>query len=347
MRKSLLWCGVIAGALAASGCSSVQCGPGTKQVQLPSGDLVCQPVDQPAGGINCDVDAGNVEIQAGVCVSKIQCDPATTMFDPTTNQCVGIGNLTGCAPCGTPASGTICITGKIYDYVSQQAFTDGQQALHIAAYEPLGFLAGMRKPIAEDMSNTKGCYTFNNVMPPSDNLIAIAVDDPAGTTPTTLQLSGTGVTVTAARTYTVDLFALPSTVVAKWTTGAGIDYATTGAYVPFYYDKPVPAANDRSIVTTNFASGVTIYENNAAAGGTKYLSTARDTIAADTATTAVGGGTAPPPATPSLFGGNGGTCASGPCTWEKHLGGSAPGVIFFDRFFDCAQTATPKPTSCN
>jgi len=332
------------------GCNAPVCGPGTKQVQQPGGDLRCVAVDQPAQLTDCDIDGGNVQILGGKCVSKISCDPATTMFDPNKNQCVGLGTVVGCTPCPTPDTGKICLTGNLVDFVTNTPLTPGQKSMRVALYEPLAFLSNPNAPPLVELASTdKGCFTFNNVDPPGTGLIAIAVGDPAGS-PATYQLAGTALTIQADKTYNVGAYIVPKTVVAAWTATTSIDYAMKGAYISFFYDGPVPDSTDRTIPTAPLAAGVNLKQTISAPGTPKYFGPTRDAInVALTATGALGGLIADPGSGEvGSFSGLNGTCVNGAgshaCKWETHPGGTAPGVMLFDRFFDC--TSTPTAPSC-
>jgi len=318
-------------------------------VQQPGGDLRCVPVDQPAQLTDCDIDGGNVQILGGKCVSKISCDPATTMFDPAKNECVGLGTVVGCAPCATPDSGKICLTGNLVDYLSNTALKPGEKTLRIALYEPLAFLSNpAAPPLTELPSTDKGCFTFNNIDPPGTGLIAIAVGDPAGS-PATYQLAGTALTILPNKSYNVGTYILPKTIVDGWKATTSIDYGTKGGYVSFFYDGPVPDATDRTIPTTPFAAGVGLKQTIGMPGTPKFFGPTRDAI--NTTLTATGplGGLISDPNSGEVgaFSGLNGTCMNGgshACKWETHPGGVAPGVILFDRFFDC--TSTPTAPSC-
>ena len=41
-----------------AGCTSLSCGTGTTPQQRQDGTVACVPVDEPAAGIDCDVDGG-------------------------------------------------------------------------------------------------------------------------------------------------------------------------------------------------------------------------------------------------------------------------------------------------
>jgi hypothetical protein len=335
---------VVAGA---AGCNSPTCGPGTKQVQEKGGALRCVPVDQPAELTDCDVDGGNVEIVAGKCVSKIACDPATTMYDPATHRCVGIGTVSGCQPCGTPGPGKFCVTGKIWDFVTNTELMPGQRTVRVKVHDPFAFLGGNTDGLTGGTiaSTDKGCYTLNNLDTPAAGLIAVGVDDPAGAT-STLALAAVGLPVSSGKSYSLDAFIVERATVNAWQTQSGVSYAN-GAYVGIYVNSPVETGTRVDNPTSGFTSGVMLLENGMTPASTKYFAASgRGTIdPALTATTATGAAiTAVTPGAVKAYSGTGGTCGGGPCKWEARPGGSAAGVIFFNRFKEC--TTTPSAPSC-
>lgn len=336
----------VAGATAGSGCNSATCGPGTKQVQEKNGSLRCVPVDQPAELTDCDVDGGNVEIVAGKCVSKITCDPATTQFDPATNTCVGIGTVTGCAPCGTPAANKMCVSGKIWDFLSNTELAAGQRNLRVSVWDPFAFLADANAPpLGEIAATDKGCYTIDNLDVPTAGLIAVGVQDPAGTASPTLALAGVGLPVTQGKSFKLDAFVLERSTVTGWEAQSGQSYAN-GAYVALYVNSPVESGTTVDNSTTGFTAGVQVKENGVTPASTKYFGANRATIdGAASQTSAVGGGiVAVTRGAIRTYSGTGGTCGSGACKWEARPGGSTSGVIFINRFKEC--TTTPSAPSC-
>jgi hypothetical protein len=329
-------------ALTGVGCNAPTCGPGTKQVQQPNGELKCLPVDAPASSITCDADAG-VHIFAGACVSTITCGD-NTRLDPDTGQCVGTGTgmMTAHVPaaCPTPSGTSVCINGVVRHLVDNSFLASGEK-VRVAVYAPLSFLADPTiKPIAE--IETDDTYTFKSISMASLGglpLVALGVSDPAATAASpTLQITGSGGQVVAGGTYTIDTYATPKSLVAAWTAASnGIDYDAKGAFVmKFYSDAAEPPTNLVATETMPVA-GVMLVEG--LAGVTpptaRYFSTTLMTIdPALTATTTVGAGILPAGAmTPDSFTGSGGGVAK----WESLPGGTAPHVVFVGRFHPSAQ----------
>ena len=339
-------------ALGAVGCKDLTCGQGTKQVQASDGSLMCIPAEQPAQSIPCDVDGGNAVVEAGKCVSKVVCDPGTTMAVDQNGKtyCIGTAGASGCS-CPAQPAGKICVTGNILDWKTGKPFQTPPN-VRIAAYEPLAFLGNPSSmPLAED-TNAKGCYTFSGIAAPSSGLVAIAVGDPANAATPTYELSGSGATVVAGKSYKVDVFAVTRADVTKWSAVAGRDVDATGAYVACYYDDAVPDPANLSFSETKPLAGIKITDVGGAGVVTaaKYFDPDRATLSSTLAATGpVGCGEAPPPSGISTFSGAGGMCTqmgggAAACKWETHPGGSTAHVIFVDRFHNCA--LSPTASTC-
>jgi hypothetical protein len=330
-----------------SSCNTPTCGPGTIQRQAATGELQCVPVDVPQQLIQCDVDGGNAEIIAGKCVSHIKCDPNSTMYDPASGICVGTGGG-GCPPCpATPGAGKICLTGEIYDFVSNKKLADGDRTMRIAAYEPLSFLGNSSvAPLAEIATTNKNCYTIDGIGAPGAGLVAIGVSDPVGTATQVLALAGAGALVTGNKSYRVDLSVVTRKQVDDWSAAAGVNFDAQGMYIGLFFNDPVPDRTNLVFGELNPVAGVQITADGTPltmAQNVKYLDPTRDKIgAALTATGALGIGVAPPPSSSIVnFSGKGGTCKNNlPCKFESHPGGSTAHVVFIDRFHDCNQSPT-------
>jgi hypothetical protein len=322
--------------LIAAGCNNPVCGKGTKQVQnQQSGNIECVPVDQinPAACAD-DADAGTV-IVGGKCVGTIQCDPATTMpvRQPDGSiACVGTGG--GGRHCQTPAAGTICVEGTAFDFSTHMPVAN----LPIAMFDPIAFLTDPgAMPFANgtDMTNDQGQFVLQNVTP-GMALIAIAAPNPRSPV-AGWATGGSGAQVTVGQKYKIDAITIPTTVVEGWHTAAGFDYLANGAEVACFYNDPTrlpPPENDSSWYETMPAAGVQIADGSTAPvpvdPAAKYFGPTMITaIDPGTSTTALGCGIAPANSI-LTFTGKGGEPAGK--TWEVHPGGSAPNVIFFDRF---------------
>lgn len=324
-----------------AGCNAPTCGPGTKQVQQANGTVRCVPADAPVGSgtIPCDVDGG-AQILGGICRTRVVCGPNTqaVMLPDGTIDCQGTGMGVGsCPPCSPPGKGNICITGKLYDFSTNAQVMPGGTMMNYGAYEPTAFLAGNTTALAMTTSSD-GCFTFPKIPTPASGLIALATKDAGGM----YALTGVGATIADNTSYQIDVYRVASSTVASWTAGSnGVDYAKLGAYVALYYDDAVPSATTLTVAAdTHPMAGVQIQLSGATITTPRYFDPTRDMIvAADTATSAVGGAVVPPQGGLQTFTASGGTCASGACKWESQPGSTTSGVVFIARFHNCNHDA--------
>jgi hypothetical protein len=329
-----------------TGCNTLSCGPGTERVQGAGGELQCLPVDVPSQLIPCDVDGGSVDIVAGNCVSHIKCDPATTMYDPTTGVCVGTGAGVSCdqaCPSPIPAD-SVCVTGGVVDFQSNMHVTGGASSrpLRIGAYEPLAFLANPTStpPLAEDPSTTNGCFTFL-VKTPASNLVALAVQDPVGSTPAMpLAVGGSGATVVSGHKYQVDAYLVLQATLDAYA-AVTPSFKTSGTYVACYYDQPPPAPTNFLFTETMPASGVQLLENGVTPAAAHYLAASGAIDGSLTGTSAARGcGITVGTGGINQYTGSGG----GVTKWETEPGGTAPNTVFVARFHSCDNAAPGTPT---
>ncbi len=340
---------VVGVSVAWSGCNSPNCGAGTKQVQAADGTLSCVLADVPKQLIQCDVDGGTAEIVGGVCQSRVKCDPSTTGFDPATGICVGTGGGGGCAvTCKPPGPGKICVTGNLYDFATGTAFKKGDKTVRVAAYEPLAFLSNPNGPSIQETIDDNGCYAFSDITLPSSGLIAILSTDPTGNA---LEFTAAGTqTMAAGKTYKVDVYVTEKTVIDGWKTQTGKDWDLNGIYLAEYFDLPVPDATNLRIPDDNKpVMGVKITDSGTVVAAANYFDTRSTMMTSLTATSAIGFGAVFPDASISIYSGNGGMCSDGmggmaTCKWDVHPGGSAPHVLFVDRFHNCL--LSPTAPSC-
>jgi hypothetical protein len=324
-----------------AGCNVPACGPGTKQVQQANGNLQCVPVEQNAGMTPCELfdgGAGTVDIVGGICVSHIKCDPNTTMYDPTTGFCEGTGGGGGCpqkCPATVPA-GQVCVTGGVVDFQNSPMHImagTGGRALRIGVYDPLAFLNNPgTPPLAEDASTTDACFALT-VPVPSSGLVAITVQDPVGATPAMpLALAGAGATVVAGQTYNVDTYMVLQSVLDGW----GGNYKTAGTYVGCFFNQPPPAPTAHTFTETMAAMGVRLTTNGSTAAAVpadeKFLKAGGAIDATLTATGPLGCAIT---AGTGLSTYSGLPMSGGVMKWEQGPGGTAPGVVFVQRFHSC------------
>jgi hypothetical protein len=325
-RLSIVIAVVAAGSLGLSltSCNAPGCGPGTVQQQQKDGTLKCVQADQPEPLTQCDVDAGNVVIVGGKCVSAIQCDPATTTNE--NGVCVGHGGTAGCR---APASGKACVAGTIYDFKTNAKNTVAP--LHVELFDALQLLQGGAPIVSTDLATDGGSYVFQDFTPPNFGIIVVMT----GRTNATMTAAGTGAqNVSAGNQYVVDLYAIKKADSDAW--GGGFNVATGGAYIAKFYSnmKPDPKILLATQDTTPVA-GVTLTKDSAPAAGAQYFN---DTLSAiDTNLMATGASGVAIVASPIPMGGSfpnfSGTGPTAmPITWETLPGGSAPGVVIITRF---------------
>jgi hypothetical protein len=325
--------------LASVSCTAPVCGPGTKQVQKPNGDLECRPVDAPASSITCDESQG-AHIVGGVCVGK--CGP-NTKLDPMTGECVGIGGGMTTAhvpdPCPTPAGGTICINGVVRHLLDNSFLASGEM-VRVAVYEPNAFLNNPALPPKMEVE-TDDTYTFKDIPPAAFTLgtIALAVTDVKEATTQVLQITGTGSIVVAGKSYQIDTYATPRDAVLGWASMSnGVNYDMLGAYVMKFYGDPMPPEDKLTATETMPISGVMPLQGVSTPTTARYFGTALSMLdLTATATTAVGAAVLPGVGDIKNYSGMGGMLNGAPIKWETHPGGTAPHVVFVDRFHPMAQ----------
>jgi hypothetical protein len=313
---------VVSLALAAAGCNAPTCGVGTMQVQLKNGTLECQPVAALPDTIHCDVDAG-AELVGGACVSRIQCGPGTALDGPS-GTCVVSGQAD---PCPTPASGTICVSGTLHHFVDGSPLASGE-TVRVGISDPFSYISG-GQPIAE--VDSTGTFVFKDIPVPVSGSIAIGAGDDAGTPNV---IAATGALVSPGKSYRIDGYVLPRTVVDGWTSQTGVDYFASGAYVAgFYADRPTSPTDYTQFETTP-VTGVQLLEDGAVpTRGVKYFGASLTTI--DATLTASGArGTALVAAEMGIrnYSGMGGMAAGMAISWPTLPGGSLTGVVFITRF---------------
>lgn len=339
-RSILVLSALFAGAATVMSCSSLECGPGTKQWQKSNGDSICIPVDEPASGIVCDQDAGDVTIVDGKCASRIQCDGQTAMLLPS-GLCVGVaGNNSGCPVCATPAANGACVQGNIFEFTSGQQLMAGGRPLHVAVYDPVSFIENPSvMPLAET-TTAAGCFALP--FTPPGQAIVVAIGDPstgAGALPP-LTLAGVGAAIANGHVYDLDAFAIEKSVVDQWSTAGGVDFASKGAYVACYYDQAVPSPTMLSFNETTPTMGVKLLFDGATPADARYFDGTRAVDVTLSSTGPIGCGVAPGDGNIHSTGGTGG----GVTKWETRLGGTAANVVFVDRFHSC--DLSPGAASC-
>lgn len=330
----------------ADGCNTVTCGQGTVLRQHSDGTTVCEPATVANQLTPCDdVDGGTAFIVGGRCVSRVQCDPGTTMVGQLpdgTQVCVGTGGG-GCS-CQQPDSTHVCVTGDIYDFTGTPAgkkYAEGEitDPINVGAWEPLGFLNNPNTPaLALDTSNPNkhSCYSVSNIEPPSTGLLAIGTRDDPSVTNAKYMIVGVGLQPTAGNIYHRDAYLISKAEAMAW----GASYVTGGAFIGQFFDNAVPNETNRTYTSTPAlkpAGGVVMLDGASPAAGVKYMMPRTMVGAALTATDATAGtAIAPPPPGLTNYTGMGGMCNGGQaCKWQTLPGSSVAGVIFVQDFYSC------------
>lgn len=315
-------------ALVGAGCSSLECGPGTvEKVDPATGRAQC--VAASATSIPCDVDGG-AQIVGGVCQGdpgKFPTCGAGTVLDPASGTCVATddGSTTRPPPCPTPDANHICVNGVVRFLVDGN-YTAGT-TFEVRAYDPIAFLfmPDTTAPLATTTTDAKGTYVLPNLSPPGTGLIAVAVIDPGTNHQYALSAAGAK-DLQGGKSYQVDPYAVPASVVAGWDTQAGYGgadgFVGKGAYVALFMSGPGDSAHP--------VEGVTLTFGNMPAPDRFYFGSDRATLDSSLTATGAATGSAVQRVTPGMLGSYSGS--GGGITWEQVLGSSTSGVVFVQRF---------------
>jgi hypothetical protein len=230
-----------AAALAAHGCSGVECGEGTVEK---GGDCVL--TGEPVGDCNC-ASGTHFDAELGACLADhppAVCNPETTVEAIDADGVVHCSGDcgTGCpSACPPPAAGHVTVCGELVDVEIGERITSdgggtGADCSEIPAGERTGpclldvaISDGTVWPVSESLAEVEiddcGFYVAFNVPEPAFGLFMVSVDDAEGSaaeewvaTATSFAVS-TGERITSKRTYVVRR----STDLA-WTTAAGNPY---------------------------------------------------------------------------------------------------------------------------
>lgn len=321
---------VAATLLAASGCGSLVCGPGTtSKVDPASGQARC--VAAADTRIACDLDGG-ARLVGGTCVGDPgqfpTCGPGT-FLDVDAGQCRGSGGTGdgGGGPCSGPiAAGRTCLYGQVYDLRTGKPHAGAP--LQLAAYEPIGFLfLPDPKDLGHTTSDASGAYVIDNVevskLPSS--LVAIAVTDVGGPGPTYTLAGAGGKDIAGGKAYRIDVFAVERALVAGWDAQLGLagdkTFEAQGAYVGLFVDGPGEGAGPQA--------GVQLTFNAKPASDVFYAGGDRATLDAKLTATGAAGLAVQRVAPRSLgdYSGSGGRPS-----WDVVKGASIPGAVFVQVF---------------
>jgi len=239
----------IAVGASAMSCNTPVCGDGTKQVQNKDGSVQCVAVDAQPATIPCDTEHGAVII-GGICTSQRTCDPASTT--EVNGVCVGTGGSADAPPpCPPPSAGTFCVNGLIRDILDNGIH---KARIHVAWYDPLDFLSG--GAAKAELDTDTGGYVFRDQSPTGTGLIAIAVGD-ADRGNVTFVTAGSGAqNVQAGKSYRVDGYAIPRSLVNMWNSQSGTDWVASGGYLARYFSDMKPPETNLAATETSPVMGV-------------------------------------------------------------------------------------------
>lgn len=332
MRSHLICAfGLLSLALLAS-CSRTVCGTGTvARFNSESGVTECV-TPSASQGVQCD--PATTLLQGGLCQadpSKFpSCGPGTRLDAPT-RSCVPSGTGGGVTPrpCDVQQpSGTFCINGTIRS-LRDDTFTTGVN-LEVRVYNPLAFLADPQgTPPEVTVTTNDASFVINGVQDTSGiGLVALAVTAPGSSTYVLGAIGLQG--VQAGGRYTVDAFAVESTLVTAWDQGAGLTGTNTfeakGAYVARFIDEQ----RGRDACGLRVANVVLVTPGQPSPQQFFFrgnLATIDPTLQATDGATGslvtINSGTL------TNYSGSGGRILS---AWETLPGASAPGVVFVQPF---------------
>jgi hypothetical protein len=239
------------------------------------------------------------------------------------------------------SSSTTCISGMLYDFVSNQAVGASAQSIRVAAYAQVDLTSG--KPSLSEVETSSGCFILPNVATPQSGLMAIVVEDPTGTTTPTLVEAAIFFTGGANQLLRVDAYRLPKAVVDGWTAGGVsvgdggvVDYYTQGAIVTQMIDVFQAAGGDQlANVGLNLAGGVTLTQAGAPVPNQRYLAPSRTSVQSGAVATSTAGVAVLPASSFSSITATGGTCSSAACQWPTHVLASTAHVVQIQNYYAC------------
>jgi len=346
-------------AASTSGCSTVDCGPGTIER-----NGTCDPSDVGTGTAACG--SGTVLV-GDQCLTTVACDPDTTTSmpdpnDPSKTVCVGTSG--GKVPCGqpigcpTPASGKQTICGQLYNIEDNTPFqgsgadgtkcdpaaptTSGPCALAINPFD--AYLYGqnptMTPPLANGGTYIDDCgrYQVKDITQPTSPFIGLGIDDAVGSNGPNGVTNTTGVAATSLPdTSTTDLEAwvAPKSTTDMWTASMGPP-VSGGIYVAIFRTHKCDATGMCTGDKFATQSGVTITLSGSTLPNNDYYFTSTQTTHQTidinaSATGANGTGLLTGASVTNLtkYSGTGGINDTADCTWENHAAASLPNIVFF------------------
>lgn len=358
MRHAIFLFVLVAGA---SGCKSVDCGPGTIER-----NGTCDPADNTAGTAGCGSGTVLVGDRCEPVLPPTMCDPSTTTEmpdpnDPSVTICVGTGGPGGCSgtfACPTPTQGKQTICGQLYDVTDNSKFqgaatgslcsgseTTGPCALKITPYDALAFggMPNTTPPLANGGVDIDDCgrYRVKDITQPASPYIGLGIDDKGATTvgdPGGIT-NTTGVATTAvpdSTTNGLEAWIAPSTTTDMWTSTGGPP-VSGGIYVPIFRAHKCDAtgnnctgdkfANQAGVTITK--SGSTVPANDYYFPPTQVGHTSIDMNATATGVNGTGLLTNASVNDSLAYSGTGGLSDTTNCKWDLKAGASVANIVFF------------------
>jgi len=353
-------------AAGASGCKSVDCGPGTIER---NGN--CEPADSMLGTAGCGSGTVLVGDRCEPVLPPTQCDPSTTTEmpdpnDPSVILCVGTGGPGGCAgtfACPTPAQGKQTICGQLYDITDNSKFqamdhmptgalcsgseTTGPCALKITPYDALAFgkAPNMTPPLANGGTDIDDCgrYRVKDITLPASPYIGLGIDDrtattvgdPNGITNTT----GVAVGELADSVYNgLEAWIAPKATTDMWTSTGGPP-VSNGIYVAIFRTHKCDS-NGNNCTGDKFANqmGVAITKSTITVPANDYYfppaQTDHTSIDMTAMVTGVNGTGLLTNANlnsdpPLAYSGTGGITDPASCKWDSKSAADVPNIVFF------------------
>lgn len=356
MRNQTILLSLLA-SLTASGCTSVDCGPGTIER-----NGTCEPADRNPDPSVCGPFTHLVGEDCVPDLPPTECGPNSVgMVDPETGVVVCHGTGGGGCNLACPAvtgSTKQSICGQIYDFEDMSKFQEGTMpdgtpcnpqapaasgpcALTVVPYDAINF--GTNPSTTQPLPhgtitvNNCGAYSIADVDTSGTTFIGIGVDDVAGLGPTGVSVT-TAVAIPKAAgqvTTNVETFMVkPSTAMMWGTTSGGGVSLQTGVFAPLFRKHKSAATGD----PLEPQAGVTIVKgtgpipnNDFYFGANVVGHTTIDPAA--TATGVNGTGLVNNASVPNdglSYQGQGGLGAG--CRWELHGGASLPGIVYIQVF---------------
>ncbi len=338
MRALLIAC-----VLLAPSCKSVECGPGTFEV-----DGVCVPGDVVVDPAAC---GPFTELVAGQCVPQFPptvCDDTstTTELDTATGVTTCIGTGAGFA-CEQPATGKQTICGQLFDLETGTPFTDGNAvctpcaaptatgvcSLALRALDAVKFGMNPQDPTAELETgpiylDDCGRYKVPDITLPTNPFVGLGIDDaaqamrgPGGTT-NAIGLATPAVANLAVKDF--EAFVAPATTTTAWTNSGG-PAISDGMFVAIFRAMRTGTVNQ---------AGVTILRGGTPIPMDDFYFVAnqatRTTIDPNASATGNNGTVLVTDAQLDGYIGAGGLPAE--CAYEGHAGVSLPFVLFVQIF---------------